>query len=242
MSDSVTSKSLTRACRKTTSRLYTAIQDVTIVHTGDVSTELMTRDDTLDLPHAMEKAACMSTTPSSTDNTVVGHRTDVTSYIEIETIRTTTHRTCRSSCPCDCHTPLRGTTPKWLRGLLGVAFFNFTSVPSLNRRPCNYGHCLQGSNESRALRLRYFFPAWLLPIGIEVAASWQSLSGVGGTWSLKIPQVINDNDATACLENALLHRSLLEIEKVMIQYEIRGFDMLLCENKLEPMSLLTVSA
>ena len=190
----------------------------------------------------MEKAACMSKTPSSPDNSMIAQRIDVTSYIKIDTISTTTNPTCRSACPCDCHIPLQGTSPRWLRGLLGVAFFKFTSVPSFNRRPCNYGHCHQGSNGTGALHFRYFFPTWLLPIGIEVAASWQSLSGIGGNWSLRIPKVINDCDATRCLWDALLDESLFEVEKIMIQYEMRGFDMLLCETKQEPMSLLNVSA
>jgi len=184
----------------------------------------------------------MSKTPSSPDNSMIAQRIDATSYIKIDTISTTTNRTCRSACPCDCHIPLQGSSPRWLRGLLGVAFFKFTSVPSFNRRPCNYGHCHQGSNGAGALRFRYFFPTWLLPIGIEIAASWHSLSGVEGTWSLKIPQVINDDDATRRLEYAFLYHSPLGIEKVMIQYEIRGFDMLLFENMQEPMSLLNVSA
>ena len=199
----------------------------------------MTHDNTLDLPHAMEKAACVSTAPSSMNNTMTAQRIDVTSYVKIETIETATNRTCRSSCPCDCHVPCQGTTPRWLRGLIGAAFYKFTSVPLLNRRTCNYGHCRQTSNGTGSLHFRYFFPTWLLPLGIEVAASWRSLGGVGGTWSLKIPRVITDPIPLNQLCQAILSGATLDVQRMMRLYGVNIVDMLMYNQ--EPQSFLNVS-
>ena len=127
-------------------RLSTVIQDVTIVHGQGIRPETIVHEKAIDLPYAMEKAACMGTMSSTTDDTLVDQQINVTSYVKIETLATTTNRTCKSSCPCDCHVPCQGTTPRWLRGLIGSAFFSFNSVPLLNRRPCNYGHCCQSSS------------------------------------------------------------------------------------------------
>lgn len=182
----------------------------------------------------------MGTMSSTTDDTLVDQQINVTSYVKIETLATTTNRTCRSSCPCDCHVPCQGTTPRWLRGLIGVAFFKFTSAPLLNRRSCNYGHCHQSSNATGSLHFRYFFPVWLLSLGIEVAASWRSLGGVGGTWSLKIPRVITDYWPGRELRRAIAYGTVLDMQRAMQLYGVKSIDMLLSGQ--EPESFLEISA
>jgi len=181
----------------------------------------------------------MGTMSSTTDDTLVDQQINVTSYVKIETLATTTNRTCRSSCPCDCHVPCQGTTPRWLRGLIGVAFFKFTSAPLLNRRSCNYGHCHQSSNATGSLHFRYFFPVWLLSLGIEVAASWRSLGGVGGTWSLKIPRVITDPIPIYQLCQAKLSGATIDVQRMMRLYGVNIVDMLMYNQ--EPQSFLNVS-
>lgn len=206
---------------------------------GEVSGEPLVNGNAIDLPYAMEKAACMSTISSTTDNTTIDQN-DFTSYVKIETKETATNRTCRSSCPCDCHVPCQGTTPRWLRCLIGVAFFKFTSAPLLNRRSCNYGLCHQKSNGTGSLYFRYLFPIWLLPLGIEVAASWRSLGGVGGTWSLKIPRVITDYWPGRELRRAIAYGTVLDMQRAMQLYGVKSIDMLLSGQ--EPESFLEVSA
>jgi len=187
----------------------------------------------------MEKAACVSTAPSSMNNTMTAQRIDVTSYVKIETIETATNRTCRSLCPCDCHVPCQGTTPRWLRGLIGAAFYKFTSVPLLDRRTCNYGHCRQTSNGTGSLQFRYFFPTWLLPLGIEVAGSWRSLGGIGGTWSLKIPRVITDASLNHALRRAIILGIVLDLQRIMQLFKVKSIDMVVTP-PLQPESFLQV--
>lgn len=204
-------------------------------------TESTTYDKTLDLPDAMEKAACRSTISSITDGTMIDQQTKCNSHIKIETIEATTDRTCKSSGPCDCHIPLVATTPRWLRGVIGAAFFKFASVPLLNRRLCNYGRCRHNSNGTGALRFQYFLPTWLLPMGTEFAACWRSLGGIGGVWSLEIPQVVDDNFVHWSLTSALRNGAVVEVQRMMEHYGVWGFDMLTTLYR-EPISPLTVSA
>ena len=64
-------------------------------------------------------------------------------------------------------------------------------------------------------------------MGIEVAASWQSLSGVGGNWSLKIPRIITDGNAHTDLIEALRVSTVIGVQQVMEKYMIQGIDLLL---------------
>ena len=182
----------------------------------------------------------MSTVSSTTDNAMVDQNV-ITSYVKIETMETATTRTCKSSCPCDCHVTLEGVTPRWLRGLVGAAFFKFNSAPLLNRRRCNYAHCQPNLNGTGSLRFRYFFPTWFLPLGAEVAGSWRSLGGVGGTWSLRIPRLVTDRFLKFSLLCAVRHGTVMEVQHVMERDGVRAFDMLWYASD-EPMSFLTVSA
>lgn len=86
------------------------------------------------------------------------------------------------------------------------------------------------------MRLSYLFPAWLLRSSIDFTASWSSLSGVSGTWSLKVPRTVDDGAIYMSLFNAVDRHSVLETRRIMDTFGIRAFDnfpLAHCQNLLE---------
>jgi hypothetical protein len=157
------------------------------------------------------------------------------SYVSIET---NVLSRCINQCPCQCHIPIRGSTPQWLKGIIGTAFFKFVGTPLLNHRSCNFAKCENRLHGTGSARFRYFFPTWLLPTGIEFAASWGALGGIGGTWSLKLPRaVVGDNTYT--LFHWLTEEcSVQEFRRAMIYRGVRAIDVF---PKSKRTSLLAVS-
>lgn len=149
-------------------------------------------------------------------------KSGTTSWIEIETKPLA--RICHRRCPCQCHIPVQGNSPKWLQGLIGVAFVKFTGTPLLNQRSCNFKNCDSDARESGTIRYSYRFPTWLLQTGIDFAASWNAMSGLGGTWTLRIPRMINRVHIYNAICHAFEYSSVLEIRRIMRSYGLRGFD------------------
>jgi hypothetical protein len=143
-------------------------------------------------------------------------------YIRVET--KATPQTCRRRCACQCHVPFRGITPKWLQGAFGIAFANFTGIPLLNQRSCDIKNCVNGALGSGSVKFIYMFPTWLLRTGIEFAASWYSLSGVGGEWSLRVPRTIDNITILHRICFAMQHHTVPEIRHLMASHGIRAFD------------------
>jgi hypothetical protein len=144
------------------------------------------------------------------------------SYIKIET--KPIPWTCAKTCPCQCHVPTRLTTPQWLRGLFGVAFANSTGISLLSHRSCDIRTCAMSSHGSGSLRFSYLFPTWLLRIGIDFTASWCSLRGVCGTWTLKMPRTIDDSRIYNKICYAMEHCSVIEVRRMMELHKVRAFD------------------
>lgn len=129
---------------------------------------------------------------------------------------------CRSKCPCQCHIRLRGSTPRWLRGLIGTVFYDLSGVPIINRRACNFALCRGATNGSA--RVEYVLPTWILPCAIEATTSWHTLSGAGGTWSLRVPQYINNTKVCNEFHTLAKRGTVAEFQVLMSVSEMRAFD------------------
>lgn len=145
------------------------------------------------------------------------------SFVRIET--TPVHDNCPPRCPCPCHNALKGATPRWLHGLLDAAFIDLTGTPLLNHRSCNVKDCHGKISRSGSLTFCYLFLSWLLKTGINVTASWNSLSGIGGTWALRILHIIGDSNLHASMTVAMRHDPISNIQQRMAKYNIKSFDL-----------------
>lgn len=141
-------------------------------------------------------------------------------YIKIETKPLS--RTCRPRCLCQCHIPFQTATPLWLRSLIGVAFINSIGTPLLNYRSCNLRTCRDA--RSGSVQFTYLFPCWMLKLGIKFMASWEVLSGFGGTWTLRIPRIIDDGDLRVSLVHAMRNNDIPDVQRFMAKHRIRPFD------------------
>jgi hypothetical protein len=145
---------------------------------------------------------------------------DDESYIEFETKPLS--RACGPRCSCQCHIPFQTTTPRWLRGLIGVAFVNSVGTPLLNYRSCNLKGCHE--DESGTIHFSYLFPCWFLKYGIKLATSWNHVSGLGGTWSLRIPRIIHSGDIRGGTVSNMRSKGVCDFRKWMAKHRIRPFD------------------
>jgi hypothetical protein len=157
------------------------------------------------------------------------------SYVCIET---NVLSRCMKQCPCQCHIPMQGSTPQWLRGIIGTAFFKFVGTPLLNHRSCNFAKCENRSRGAGSARFRYLFPTWLLPTGIEFAASWGALGGIGGTWSLRLPRAIISGNTYNLFHWLTMEGSVQEFQRAMVDRGVRAIDLFSGDRRT---SLLSVS-
>jgi hypothetical protein len=205
-------------------KLFTSIQGVSIVRAGGTSLPLLSMPETANTATNIEQTATIYNPGQLCDTTDASSRskTSVQTYIKIETKPLS--RACPRRCPCQCHIPLKATTPRWLQGLVGTAFVNFTGTPLLNHRSCDFKKCDKGTHGSGSVRFSYLFPAWLLRTGIDFTASWRDVSGIGGSWSLKMPRMIDDallyNRLSAAVENS----STTDVRHLMTTHGVRAFD------------------
>jgi hypothetical protein len=204
-------------------KLFTSIQNVSVITAASTSLPLLSMTETASVSTNIEQTAnlyspdqpCHTTDASSHSNA------SVQSYIKIETKPLS--RACPRRCPCQCHIPLEAATPRWLRGFIGAAFVNFTGTPLLNHRSCDFKSC-DGRHGSGSVRLSYIFPAWLLRTGIDFTASWRDVSGIGGSWSLRMPRIIDDVLFYNKIYTAMDGCSTIEAQRLMVMYGVRAFD------------------
>ena len=150
--------------------------------------------------------------PSQTDHT----------FLQIET--TPVFERCRSRCPCQCHIPCQGQSPQWLRGLIGAVLYNFTGAPLLNKRTCNFTLCRNEASKTGTMHIQYAFPVWVLPIAIELNASWRCLKGIGGSWSLKVPRFIESPSLWYRFQICLRTGTVEDLLGLMQTTSVRPFD------------------
>ncbi|KXH40335.1 hypothetical protein CNYM01_09109 [Colletotrichum nymphaeae SA-01] len=96
-------------------------------------------------------------------------------------------RKCTSYCKCQCHRHSRLQTPTWLRLILGTLFLEFNRNSLLGPRKCDLKTCDGGPDSTRMI---YIFPQWFLLRALFVAASRDSLTGIGSSIHLRIPRII----------------------------------------------------
>jgi hypothetical protein len=205
-------------------RLFATIQNVSVVKAGVNSLPLLSMPDTASVATNIEQATTLynPNQPCDTTNVSGQRNSSVQSYVKIEMIPLP--QACPRRCPCQCHVPLKATTPRWLQALIGTAFVNFTGTPLLNHRSCDLKNCGKGSHGSGSVRFSYLFPAWLLRTGIDFTASWRDVSSIGGSWSLKMPRTINDILLYEKISNAIERNSTIEVRRLMITHGVRAFD------------------
>lgn len=110
---------------------------------------------------------------------------------------------CHAYCACQCHVRISGCTPHWLQLMFGTLFYQFSGVPLLNRRPCNYVLCRSTSGSAK---VQYRFPTWLLPVVLEATATWKDLGPVGGSWSFATPTYLSERELRARYVRDLIFR------------------------------------
>jgi hypothetical protein len=200
-------------------RLTMSIQQVSVVRSGLMTT---LEGETQAITTAFVEEAVMSSAVGNTRhpsaNCSSGQAIDGLVVIETQSNRCK----CQKHCPCQCHVAYGGNSPKWLQGLFGAAFFNFTGLPLLNRRSCNFRNCANGATQKASIHVQYVFPTWALPFAIEFSASWRYLGGIGGSWSLKIPRIFPDH--VRRLNYILRHGTVADLQIAMHEHGLRAFD------------------
>ena len=219
-----------------------------MVQTGDASSTITTPiSNSVDTTRLIERVVSSSASAINsvqhvrfdqrpTHTGVASGRRSQTEQTFLQIEGTPVSQRCRSGCPCQCHIPCQGQSPQWLRGLIGAVLYNSTGAPLLNKRTCNFTLCRNGASKAGTMHIQYAFPAWVLPIAIEMTASWRCLRGIGGSWSLKLPRFIDSTHFWRmyiwCLEKGTVE-DLLEM---MQTTGVRPFDIFRNDK-----TLLTVS-
>ncbi|KZL67134.1 ankyrin repeat protein (B-cell lymphoma 3-encoded protein) [Colletotrichum tofieldiae] len=96
---------------------------------------------------------------------------------------------CDDICPCDCHVTRTVEAPRWLRGLFGTLFYTYSGSPIFGRLPCNYLPCRKTGDGGH--QYTYYFPSWWLARALYVSFSRQNLIGIGGSWTFRIPKMLD---------------------------------------------------
>ncbi|KAH6629070.1 hypothetical protein C7974DRAFT_180390 [Boeremia exigua] len=202
------------------------LQSVSIVQAG-ITTIVKAGDNEVTATH-LEKAVV-----SSTSTAIASGRPSVQpispsavalkeDYVVFKMQRAS--QECRQQCPCQCHIALRGSTPRWLQGLMGTVFLSLSGVPLINRRVCDFKGCSGKGAANGAARLQYVMPTWALPYAIETTATWRTLGGVGGTWTLRIPRFMNTNNLYSKFLWMATRGTVEDFQKLMSVSGMRAFD------------------
>jgi hypothetical protein len=213
---------------RTVPKLFTSIQQISVVNGEDSPLPLEDMNEESTVTRDIERATTLhnpNRRNNSTHNVLKHDNSQLGTYIRIET--KSIHKACSQQCPCQCHVPFKGTTPWWLQGVIGSAFINFTGTPLLNYRSCNFHGCHIDQDRTGSVRFQYLFPTWILKRGIQFTASWHALSGVGGNWTLRIPQIIDNGFIQYRLFVAMEHDTVVEVQGLLKKYCIRIFDTIL---------------
>lgn len=83
---------------------------------------------------------------------------------------------------------------------------------------------------SGSLHVQYVFPKWFLQLAIETTATWSSLSGTSGTWTLKIPRIVQKQGLYHNLFRCLRKGDPNDVMKFMTGEGIRPFDIIIDQN------------
>lgn len=67
-------------------------------------------------------------------------------------------------------------------------------------------------------------PLWALPYAIESTSTWQTLGGIAGTWTLKIPQIITNEALVGKFIWCLRYGTMADFQQTMSVSNMRAFD------------------
>lgn len=98
---------------------------------------------------------------------------------------------CDRFCRCQCHTITSYRTPRWMKSFIGFLYFGYSGTPLLNRRPCNYSQCRLSGRPTT--NFTYHFPRWAVSRVLSLTGTLDDLSGLGASWTIRIPRVISDS-------------------------------------------------
>ena len=90
--------------------------------------------------------------------------------------------------------------------------------------------------------MQYTLPTWALPVAIEVAATWHSLSGINGTWTLRTLRVLNRDQLYAKLACAVRFGSVMDCRMIMDEYGMQAFDVIDTNSTYDEQTLFAVSS
>jgi hypothetical protein len=224
-------------------RLFMSIQDISLAHAGTVLPPLADTKGESSVARDIERATSLFAhqhLDNQSQDTSSHSQLPTATHVRIET--KSLSRMCERRCLCQCHIPLKAATPRWLRNLMGTTFVNFTGAPLLNHRSCDFRPCANTKHGKGSVRLNYIFPVWLLRTSIKIMASWGDLTGVSGTWSLRVPRAITDVDGYNRLYRAVSQKSMAKIRREMDISGMRAYDYFLLDTCISyPRTLLEAS-
>jgi len=96
---------------------------------------------------------------------------------------------CPKLCPCQCHSQQTLKTPDLLRPIIGSLMFRATHL--VRPRPCDYRHCQKQAKRSN---FTYYLPSWMASRAIMISSMTNDLSGIGASWSIRVPIVVPKSD------------------------------------------------
>ncbi|OTA40007.1 hypothetical protein BTJ68_00202 [Hortaea werneckii EXF-2000] len=116
----------------------------------------------------------------------------ITDAIAPSTVRITatmaTNR-CPPICKCCCHVRTSFATPRYLQRFLGQLMLDYTSL--LQPKACNYPPCKKRPGKSQ---FTYVFPTWFASRSLIVNGTSGGLTGIGASWTLRIPFILPNSD------------------------------------------------
>ena len=98
---------------------------------------------------------------------------------------------CDRLCRCQCHTITSYRTPRWMKSFIEILYFGYFGTPLLNRRPCNNSSCRESGRLT--ITFTYHFPTWAASRVLSSTGRLDDLSGIGASWTIRIPRVIPPN-------------------------------------------------
>ena len=126
---------------------------------------------------------------------------------------------CESFCKCQCHTRTTYSTPRWMKALIGSLYFGYTGTPLLSRRPCDYPLCCKSGAPSS--EFTYQFPLWTVARVFRVSGRSNDLTGVGASWTIKIPRVI---PSSSLVFRQIMHGSVEDLQTTFQNHLASPYD------------------
>lgn len=160
---------------------------------------------------SITQAISQAASSSQTGSTVT------TSYLSV-TATSNTGR-CAPFCACQCHCRNSFETPRWLQGIFGALFIQYSGTPILNRRPCNLPQCTPYGGRAR---FEYRFPTFVMPTMVAVSANWDNKGSFGGGWSLRAPDYIPESLSFRFSDLVRHERPVQDVEQFLDHHGISG--------------------